>query len=318
MPGLGHRVIVTVTLNAALDVTYAVAELRPGASHRVSSVVETAGGKGVNVASVLAQSGLPVVATGIVGGCVGSRIRADLDSRAVRHDFVDCAGESRRTLTVVSGHDGDATVFNELGPAVSAPEWQGFLAHLGRLVRHTSAAVVVASGSLPRGLPPDAYAQLLELAHEAGCRTVLDTSGEALRAALAAGPDVVKPNRDELLEVTGADNLAAGVAALRRMGARNVLASAGADGMFLVGEGLALAGRVVPPVRGNPTGAGDAAVAAVAAGLAAQTPWDDLLAESVAWSAAAVLKPVAGDVDRADVERLRAAVVIRPAGAPRS
>lgn len=306
--------IVTVTLNAALDVTYAVAELRPGASHRVSSVVETAGGKGVNVASVLAQRGLPVVATGIVGGCVGSRIRADLDSREVPHHFADCAEESRRTVTVVSGLDGNATVFNEPGPRVSAPEWRGFLAHVDGLVRHTSATVVVASGSLPRGLPPDAYAQLLELAHEAGCRTVLDTSGEALRAAMAAGPDVVKPNRDELLEVTGVDALSAGVAALRRMGARNVLASAGADGMLLVGEeGLALAGRVEPPLMGNPTGAGDAAVAAVAAGLAAKTPWEDLLAESLAWSAAAVLKPVAGDVDRADVERLRSAVVVRPA-----
>jgi tagatose 6-phosphate kinase len=312
-------VIVTVTLNAALDVTYAVAELRPGASHRVSSVVETAGGKGVNVASVLAQGGLPVVATGIVGGCVGSRIRADLDSRAVPHDFADCAGESRRTLTVVSGRDSDATVFNELGPQVSAPEWRGFLAHLGGLVRHTSATVVVASGSLPCGVPPNAYAELLELAHEAGCRTVLDTSGEALGAALVAGPDVVKPNRDELLEVTGVGDLSAGVAALRRMGARNVLASAGADGMLLVGEeGLALAGRVDPPLIGNPTGAGDAAVAAVAAGLAAHTRWDDLLTESLAWSAAAVLKPVAGDVDRADVERLRSAVVIRPADSARS
>lgn len=87
--------------------------------------------------------------------------------------------------------------------------------------------------------------------------------------------------------------------------------------MLLVGEdGPALAGRVDPPLRGNPTGAGDAAVAAVAAGLAAQTPWRDLLTEALAWSAAAVHKPVAGELDRADVERLRAAVVIRPAGAP--
>jgi 1-phosphofructokinase family hexose kinase len=312
-------VIVTVTLNAALDVTYAVAQLHPGGSHRVTSVVETAGGKGVNVASVLSKLGLPVVATGIVGGSAGSRIRADLDSRAVGHDFADCAAESRRTLTVVSGQEAVATAFNEPGPLVSTREWQGFLTHLGRLVRHTSAAVVVASGSLPCGLPGDAYAQLLELVHGAGCRTVLDTSGEALAVALAARPEFVKPNRDELLEVTGAGDLVAGAAALRRMGARNVLASAGADGMLLVGEsGPALAGRVDAALRGNPTGAGDAAVAAVAAGLAAQTSWRDVLTDALAWSAAAVLAPVAGRVDRADVERLRGAVVIRPVESARS
>ncbi len=311
--------IVTVTLNAALDVTYAVAELRPGTSHRVTSVIETAGGKGVNVASVLTQRGVAVVATGLLGGAVGARIRRDLDARAVRHDFGEFAAESRRTLTVVSGRDGDATLFSEPGPLVGAAEWERFLVHLDRLVRHTSATVVVASGGLPQGLAVDAYARVIEVARRAGCRTVLDASGEPLLEALAAAPDVVKPNRDELLEVTGTGDLATGAALLQRLGARTVLASAGADGMLLVQEdGIAMAARISQPVSGNPTGAGDAAVAAVAAGLAASAPWTDTLAVAVAWSAAAVLQPMAGTVDQADVERLLPAVVLRRADSPRS
>ena len=188
--------IITVTLNAALDVTYRVSRIELHASHRVSEVSEVAGGKGVNVASVLTQQGVTVLATGLLGGVTGERIRADLDARGIRHDFSPCAGESRRALTVVSEAHGDATVFNEPGPRVQPREWQRFLHHLSGLVERWHARVVVASGSLPPGVPADAYAEVVRVAREAGALSIVDSSAEALTAALPARPDLVKPNRE--------------------------------------------------------------------------------------------------------------------------
>ncbi|WP_414721637.1 PfkB family carbohydrate kinase [Streptomyces sp. LMG1-1-1.1] len=116
--------IVTVTLNAALDVTWEVSDLRPRASHSVRAAHERAGGKGVNVARVLAFLGHSPLVTGLTGGPTGRLIHDGLRSAGIRTSFVTVAGESRRTVTVVSRNDGDATVFNGLGPAVTATEWQ--------------------------------------------------------------------------------------------------------------------------------------------------------------------------------------------------
>jgi len=302
-------VIVTVTLNAALDVTYLVPRVELHASHRVTSVSQVGGGKGVNVASVLAQQGRDVVATGLLGGVTGALVRADLDTRGLAHRFSPVAGETRRAVTVVSEADGDATVFNEPGPNVTEAEWHGFLADLRSLLAEVRPEVVVASGSLPPGIPTDAYAAVTRLAREAGARTVVDTSAAPLRAALPAGPDVMKPNRDELAEVTGESDPVTGALRLLGQGAREVVVSAGADGLVDVTAGGEVWRAVLDkPLSGNPTGAGDAAVAALAAGLADGRTAREALVDAVAWSAAAVLHPLAGHVRAHDVSRLRARV----------
>ena len=309
--------IITVTPNAAVDVTYRVARLVPHASHRVTEVVAVAGGKGVNVASVLSGRGVPVLATGLLGGQAGEAVRADLDARGIPHDFADCAGETRRSVTVVSDADGDATVFNEPGPLVSAAEWAGLLTHLGSLLDHTGARVVVVSGSLPPGAPADSCARIVELAHDRGARAVVDTSGEALAAALAAGPDLVKPNRAEAYEVTGAADPVAAARALQSRGAREVLVSLGSDGLLLLdARGTARGARLRGPLHGNPTGAGDAAVAALAAAMAEGGTPGDALTNAVAWSAAAVLHPLAGRLRATDVDRLLPEVVLEPVPPP--
>ncbi|MFC9330714.1 1-phosphofructokinase family hexose kinase [Kitasatospora sp. NPDC057015] len=307
--------ILTVTLNAALDVTYLVDRLVPHASHRVDTAYERAGGKGVNVARVLAALGHPVVVTGLAGGPTGSALRGELHTAGLRDELTLVAGDSRRTVTVVSREDGDATVFNQSGPRVAPDEWAAFTARYVQLL--SGAAVVVLSGSLPPGLPSDAYGRLVSLAATAGAATVLDTSGPALPAALHARPDVVKPNAAELAAVTGRQDIAAGAAALRALGARAVVASRGPDGMHAVtADG---SWRAVPPEQldGNPTGAGDACVAAIAAGLAAGTPWPHLLREAVALSAAAVPCPVAGDFDRDVYHRFRTTTLVEEVHAPR-
>ncbi|MFI9100070.1 1-phosphofructokinase family hexose kinase [Streptomyces fildesensis] len=308
--------ILTVTLNAALDVTYFVDSLVPRTSHRVDTVHERAGGKGVNVARVLSTLGRPAVVTGLRGGDTGDRLRGELRTAGLRDELVPVAGESRRTVTIVSREDGDATVFNQSGPSVTPREWEVFTERYTRLLR--DADVVVLSGSLPPGLPADAYAHLVTLAREEGVATVLDTSGPALRAALAAGPDVVKPNADELAAVTGHEDVADAAAALRALGARTIVASRGPDGLHAITpEG---SWRATPPERltGNPTGAGDACVAALAAGLATGAPWPAVLCEAVALSAAAVLRPTAGDFDADAYRRFRTAVPVEEVHAART
>ena len=303
--------IVTVTPNAALDVTYDVDALVAYQSHRVTAVRQRAGGKGVNVASVLARMGRPVIATGLVGGPAGHEIRADLDARGVRHRFVDCAGSSRRTVTVVSDAQGDATIFNEPGPALTGADWLSLVDGLRDLLAEVGAEVVVLAGSLPRGLPDDAYAELVELAQGHGARVVVDADGAALRGVLRSGPDLVTPNCPELAMATGTADLLAGAAALRKLGARDLVVSAGADGLVLMPEtGAGLRARLPGPLAGNPTGAGDALVAALAAGMVEGAPWTRLLRDAVSWSAAAVLQPVAGDIDPDDVARLAPQVLL--------
>lgn len=280
--------IVAVTPNPALDLTYELPELRPGQAHRVRAVHARAGGKGVNVARVLAALGHEVLVVAPVGGPAGDAVRADLDAAGLPHALAPCAGETRRTVTVVAG--GEATLLNEPGPALTPDEWAGLEARIP-----AGAGVVVISGSLPPGVDAGALARMAAR----DVPVIVDTSGEALRRA-APYAWAVKPNAAELAAVTGTDDPVAGARALR---AANVVVSLGADGL------LAVAGdevhRVPPPavVAGNPTGAGDAVVAALAAGVG--TPWPELLEDAAALSAAAVLSPVAGSYDPAAYEGFR-------------
>ncbi|MGW8885938.1 1-phosphofructokinase family hexose kinase [Streptomyces sp. NPDC055749] len=286
--------ILTVTLNAALDVTYTVDDLVPHASHRVLATFERAGGKGINVARVLSALGTPAIVTGLAGGPTGGMIRDDLMSSGMRDELVPITGDSRRTVTIVSRADGDATVFNNPGPHADLKTWAGFEIRFAELVRN--ARIVVLSGSLPPGLPTDAYARLIRLSADAGAATVLDTSGPPLLAALAAGPTVVKPNASELAEVTGVADVVKAAGILRELGAHAVVASRGPLGLYTVTSEGAWRAAPVRQLSGNPTGAGDACVAALALGLQYGVPWPDVLREAVALSAAAVPCPVAGDV----------------------
>ncbi|MGI5231672.1 1-phosphofructokinase family hexose kinase [Actinoallomurus sp. CA-142502] len=288
--------IVTITPNLALDVTYAVTELRPGETNRVDSVHARAGGKGVNVARVLRSLGHDVLVLGLAGGPTGEAVRADLEASGLAHDLVPAAGETRRTVTVVAGDE--ATMLGEPGPAVAPEEWAALEA------RVPDADALVISGSLPPGVDGEAVAGLTARLSARGVPVIVDTSGEAL---LRAAPHAwaVKPNAEELAGTTGTDDPVAGA---RMLGASAVVVSLGADGLLAVTAGGVH--RAAPPrrVSGNPTGAGDAVVAALAAGVAAggAVSWPGLLADAAALSAAAVLAPLAGSFDRSAYEEFRA------------
>ncbi|MEV7602656.1 1-phosphofructokinase family hexose kinase [Kitasatospora sp. NPDC089797] len=301
--------ILTVTLNAAVDTTYRLDRVAPHASNRVTAVTERAGGKGVNVARVLAALGHDTVATGFAGGATGHHLRADLAEAGLREEFVPIGGTTRRTVTVVEEAAGDATVYLEPGPVIGADEWSRFTDRYRRLLR--TAEAVVLSGSLPVGVPTDAYGSLVALAGEAGVPAVLDATGPALLAGLAAGPALVKPNAAELAATAGPVTPLAGARTLRAAGARAVAVSLGPGGLLLSSPEGDWRARPPEQVRGNPTGAGDSAVAALTAGLVAGTPWPERLADAVALSAATVLAPLAGSFDPADHRRLLPRVTVR-------
>lgn len=294
--------ILTVTPNVALDITYRVDQLTPGSSHRVRRVEERAGGKGVNVARALHALGHDTIVLGFVGGATAGAVMADLARGGLAHELVAVQGPTRRSIAVVDASNGEATLFNEAGPPVPATSWNDLEARLA--ARLPEAAALVVSGSLPPGARDDACARLVRLAAAHRVTVLVDTVGEALLQAAAAGADIVKPNSSELFQTTDCSDVALAATALRRRGAKAVVVSLGAAGMTaFTPEG---SWRASPPTRivGNPTGSGDAAAAALVAGAVAGAPWPDRLRDAVALSAATVLQATAGSVDLRDYLRL--------------
>ena len=282
--------IVTLTLNPALDLTYTVPVLVPGTTHR-PHVRAQAGGKGVNVARTLHALGRETVAVLPLGGSDGEAARAELAAAGVPYHAIPIGGATRRTVTVVE-QSGIATGFNEAGPEIGADEWAEMCAAVTSLLETAvldDAAVLVLSGKLPRGLADDAYASLVEVAHGLGVPTILDTEGAPLLAALPARPAMVKPNVHELLDATRLTDPVAAAAELLKRGAQAVVSSRGPDGLMALTAHGAWSARPPRIDGGNPTGAGDASVAALAVGLADGSTWPDMLADAAALSAATFL-----------------------------
>ena len=193
--------IITVTLNAAIDKSLAVPNFRLGRRHRTVDQRTMAGGKGVNIARTLKALGQPVIATGFAGGATGTHIVEQLTEESILNDFVRIRDESRTNTSVLDPTTGEQTEINERGPAVSAREVELFRDKLLYLAR--GAAIVVFAGSLPRGVDPDLYATLIRELERLDVTTVVDTDGEPLRQAVRAEPDVVSPNVLEAEELVG-------------------------------------------------------------------------------------------------------------------
>jgi 1-phosphofructokinase/tagatose 6-phosphate kinase len=193
--------IITVTLNAAIDKTMAVPNFRLGRRHRAVEQTSMAGGKGVNIARALKTLGQPVIATGVAGGPTGTRIIEQLTEDAILNDFVRIQEESRTSTAVVDPTSGDQTEINEHGPNVSEAELELFREKLLYLAK--GAAFCIFAGSLPRGAGSDLYAQLVREVSRLGVTCVLDSSGEPLNLGTRAGPAVVMPNEREAEELVG-------------------------------------------------------------------------------------------------------------------
>ncbi|MEU2059778.1 1-phosphofructokinase [Streptomyces sp. NPDC013455] len=297
--------ILTVTPNPSLDRTYEVPALERGEVIRATGERMDPGGKGVNVSRAVAAAGRRTVAVLPLGGAPGALVAELLDAQGIEVAPVPVAGATRSNIALAEA-DGVLTKINAPGPDLSAQEQELLLETVRRQSR--DADWIACCGSLPRGLAPSWYADVVARAHACGARIALDTSGRALREALRARPDVVKPNAEELAEAVGRPLATLGdvlkaAEEVRAMGARAVLASLGADGQLLVSDTGAWFGSArVSAVRSN-VGAGDASLAGF---LIAGGTGPEALASAVAHGAAAVqlpgsLMPAPADLDPAAV-----------------
>ena len=318
--------IITVTLNAALDKTLEVPSFTPGRRHRTVDHKTMPGGKGVNIARAIKRLGQPVIATGLAGGATGSRIVEALNDEAILNSFIRIREESRTNTAVLDPTTGLHTEINERGPAVSGQELELFKEKLLYLAR--GASICVFAGSLPRGVDADAYASMIRGVRKLGVTTIIDTEGEPLRIAVRAEPDVVSPNELEAEELVGYEfndghDRAQAVAEIARMGASEAIMTV-ADGCYaqVLVDGAPTLYRIqIGPLEArSPIGSGDAFLAGfVASRYAGRDPVECLRfgvacgAESTQHIGAGILEP--GKVERlldgVTAERLRLPAEVR-------
>jgi 1-phosphofructokinase/tagatose 6-phosphate kinase len=308
--------IVTVTLNAAIDRTLTVPNFQRGQRHRASAGVTLAGGKGINVARALKTLGVPVVATGLVGGQTGTRIIEQLTDEAILNDFVHIDGESRTSTAVVDPTGGTYTEINEWGPAVRPDELQTLLEKLRYLTQ--GAELVVFAGSLPRDVADDFYAEAVHELARRHIHAVIDSEGEPLRLGVEAEPFLVSPNQREAEALVGQEfhddeDFRIGLDTLGEMGPRNVLITTELGCVALLREDRdaqrfrAVAPRVEPV---SAVGSGDVLLAAYLAARLAGRSHDESLRAAVAAGAASTLEIGAGRFDPRHAGRLQAGVVL--------
>jgi 1-phosphofructokinase/tagatose 6-phosphate kinase len=313
--------ILTVTLNTAIDKTLAVPNFRLGRRHRTVEQTTMPGGKGVNVARVLKTLGAPVIATGLAGGATGTRIVDQLTQLSVLSDFVRIREESRTNTAVIDPTTGEQTEINERGPSVSEQEIELFVDKLLYLAK--GASVCVFAGSLPRNVDVDVYARLIRELKRLGVHTVVDTDGDPLRRAVRADPDVISPNVLEAEELVGhefndeEDHIIA-VREMAELGACEAIMTA-LDGCYAQ---MAPKEPGLPPVlyrlrlrhgavEAHATvGSGDAFLAGFVAARYMGRPAEECLIYGVACGAESTKHLGAGLIDPGQVDRLADAVEV--------
>jgi 1-phosphofructokinase/tagatose 6-phosphate kinase len=317
-------VIVTVTLNAAIDRTLTVPNAQLGHRHRASQGVTLAGGKGINVARALKRLDVPVVATGLAGGRTGTRIVEELTAEAILNDFVRIVDESRTSTAVVDPTTGTYTEINEWGPHVSDAELGMLLDKLRYLSRGADA--VVFSGSLPRGVEEAFYGDAIRELNRRGIQTVLDSEGMPLRLGAEAEPFLVTPNVVEAealvgQEFTEEEDYAMALDAIAEVGPRNVLITRDDGCVALLREERSVRRLHAQAPRLEPVsavGAGDVLLAAFLAARLDARPLDEALRMAVAAGAASTLEVGAGRFDTREMGRLLANVRVDELAAVRA
>jgi 1-phosphofructokinase family hexose kinase len=308
--------IITVTLNPALDKTLEVPSFTPGRRHRTVDHTTMPGGKGVNVARALKRLGQPVIATGLCGGATGIRIVEALNDEAILNSFVRIRQESRTNTAVIDPTTGLHTEINERGPSISPHELDLFREKLIYLA--AGASIVVFAGSLPRGLEPDVYADLIRDVKKLGVTTIIDTDGEQLRLAAKAEPDVVSPNELEAEELVGhefndADDRIVAVAEIASLGPAEAIMTV-ADGCYATvhegGSDVVYRATIQPLDPLSRIGSGDAFLAGYVASRYLGREPVDRLRSGVACGAESTQHIGAGILDAGKVERLAEGVII--------
>ncbi|MEI4828946.1 tagatose-6-phosphate kinase [Bacillus sp. FJAT-53711] len=273
--------ILAVTMNPSIDISYPIQDFKLDDVNRVESVRKTAGGKGLNVARVVKQMGEDVLATGVIGGTIGDCIIQELTKSDIRNHFYKINQESRNCIAIL--HDGKQTEILESGPILSMEEGAAFLEKYRELLSEVS--LVTISGSLPKGLESGFYRQMVEIGREKGIPVIVDTSGEPLRQVLNHNvkPFAIKPNISELFQLLGME-VEENTSSLKQLltnklfhGIEWIVVSMGATGAF-VKHGGDYYRVTIPAIEVvNPVGSGDATVAGLAVALKRKQSVPDIL-----------------------------------------
>jgi 1-phosphofructokinase/tagatose 6-phosphate kinase len=308
--------IVTVTLNAAVDRTLLVPNFQVGQRHRASVGFLSAGGKGINVGRALKRLGVPVVCTGLAGGRTGTLLVEELTQEGILNDFVRIRGESRTSTAVLDPTSNVYTEINEWGPEIAEDELDTLREKLAYLTQ--GAEFVVFAGSLPRGVEADFFAEVVRDAGRRHQLAVVDTDGEPLRVGTAAEPYLVAPNVREAEELVGhefvdEEDLAGALDEIAELGARNVLITRETGCYALLREDrneVRLRAQVPELEPVSRIGAGDTLLAGFLAARAAGRSFEDAVRSAVATGAASVLEPGPGRFDPREASRLTPLVTL--------
>ena len=299
--------ILTVTLNTSIDKLYLMTGIKPETVMRVKEVHNTAGGKGLNVSRVAGKLGEEVAATGFVGGFNGRYLESLVDNPLVRCAFTHVNAETRSCINCWDLSDGKSTEYLEPGAPVTGEDVSRFLADFDREL--TGADVVTISGSIPEGAPEEIYSDLISRCRQAGIPVLVDTSGARLISAVKEKPSFIKPNEDEIAQLTGRsfsgrEEAVRALMELHDGGIPYVVLSLGAEGALLACDKGVFHGKPPKITPRNTVGCGDSMVAGFAVGFARHLSMAETFRTALAVSAASALSLFTGDFDPADYDRL--------------
>lgn len=305
--------IITVTMNPAIDKTVDIESLDRGGLNRISHVELDAGGKGINVSKTISELGGKSIATGFIAGNTGKIIQSVMNEWNIENDFIEVSGETR-TNTKVFEKTGELTELNEPGPVVEEKDVKALLDKLESYAKEDT--LFVLAGSIPRGVEKDIYHQIIELVHKKGAKVLLDADGELFTKALEAGPDIIKPNRVELEQYAGMDYVASEQELLQvadklmEKGIETVAVSMGKSGAIFLKESYKVRCPGLKVKAHSTVGAGDAMVAALSYSWDQKMSDEDMVKMCMAVSAGAVTTIGTKPPSREVVDTLISQVVI--------
>ncbi|QUI24946.1 1-phosphofructokinase [Vallitalea pronyensis] len=297
--------ILTITMNPAIDKIYMVDNYQLGEVHRPSQTIASPGGKGLNVARVAKLVGADVAASGLLGGANGDYIRTKVEALGIESRFVTINGDTRICINVSDPINQRSTEVLEAGPTISQDEAKTFLKAYEGMLQDVS--VVTLSGSLPKGLPTDFYAKLIHIAKEQGKKVLLDTSSKAFTEGIQATPYMIKPNADEIKDVYHGDvateeGLAQAIKCFKQMGIEVPIISRGKKGCIAgLEDGVYTFTNPSVDVV-NTVGSGDSFVAGCAVGLSRGYSQIDMVKIGIACGTTNTLFSQTGYVEQALVD----------------
>lgn len=305
--------IVTVTMNPAIDRTVEIDRLLPGGLNRIRKVEYDAGGKGINVSKTIRELGGESIATGFLGGNAGKTIEAVLREKGIQYDFIRIEGETR-TNTKIFEESGTVTELNEPGPRIGGKQTERLIEKLKNYAK--KGTLFILSGSIPGGVDKHIYARIIRLAHEMGAEVLLDADREPFRYALLERPDIIKPNREELEEYAGYEHNASGkelfnlARSIREKGIKTVAVSMGKSGAMFLHGGYEVMCPALSVKAHSTVGAGDAMTAALAYAWNEKLGEDETIRLCMAASAGAVTTVGTKPPSRELVDELMRQVII--------